>query len=78
MEEHTSKKAVIRYMAELAQAVEDISNNTVAYQQIEGSKGIRRYKINKHTDLYYKEVTHTKIVLLTIFDTRQDPGKLKL
>jgi len=33
--------------------------------------------VNGQIDLYYR-IEHERIVLVTFFDTRQDPGKLKL
>jgi hypothetical protein len=65
-------------MTEVAKAIEDISSDKVEYQLVEKTKHIRRYKIDKHIDLYYKLVTQDKAVLITFFDTRQDPGKLKI
>jgi plasmid stabilization system protein ParE len=78
LEKHSSKKAVLQYMGEVAQAVENISNNKITYQTVDERKRIHRYRVNKHTDVYYKEIDESKVVLVTIFDTRQNPGKLKL
>ncbi len=78
LEKHSNKKAVSHYMAEVAQAIENIANKEVAYQIVDENKQIRRYRVSKHIDLYYKETAQDKVVLLTFFDRRQDPGKLKL
>ncbi|MDO1451843.1 type II toxin-antitoxin system RelE/ParE family toxin [Rhodocytophaga aerolata] len=78
LEAHASKKSVLQYMAEVAQAIENISSKEVVYQLVDDTKRIRRYKVNKFIDLYYKETAQDKVVLLTFFDRRQNPGKLKL
>ena len=78
LEEHATKKAVLNYMAEVAQAIDNIANKEVAYQVLDEDKQIRRYKVTKFIDLYYKETAPDKVVLITFFDRRQDPGKLKL
>jgi plasmid stabilization system protein ParE len=78
LEAHSTKKAILQYMAEVAQAIENISTKEVAYQLVDDTKRIRRYKVNKFIDLYYKETAQDQVVLLTFFDRRQDPGKLKL
>ncbi len=39
-------------MAEVAQAIEDISTKEVSHQLVDASKHICRYKVNRYTDLY--------------------------
>ena len=40
-------------------------------------KNIRKLVISKNTSVYY-QITKNKIIILTLFDTRQDINKLKL
>lgn len=78
LEEHSTKKSVLHYMAEVPQAIDNIANKEVAYQLVNDNKQICRYRVNRYIDLYYKDTSPNKVVLLTFFDRRQDPGKLKL
>lgn len=66
---------------DFAMKVEDtedfISNNANSGRQISKSKNIYRTRITKHNAFYYRLIDN-KIEVITIFDTRQNPQKLKL
>lgn len=71
-------KAAIRYLAQVNAAIERISDGTlVLYRLCDAARNIRFCPINDHTALYYRPLPET-VELLTIFDTRQNPDKLKL
>lgn len=73
-----NRKVITEYLTAVADAVEHISDpDQVLYQIVDPDRNIRRYKLNPHKWMYYR-VQDDFIELLTIFDTRQDPGKLKL
>ncbi len=49
----------------------------VEYQLVNESANIRKVRVSKQTDLYYR-LAGDDLLSLTFFDTRQDPGKLRL
>ena len=72
-------KAALNYLEQVNDAVERISNNElVLYRLYDAARNIRYHSINSHTILYYRPLTSGDVELLTIFDSRQRPSKLKL
>lgn len=72
-------KAALNYLAQVNDAIERISNGAlVLYRLHDVGRNIRCLLINAHTTLYYRPVADDRIEILTLFDTRQNPGKLKL
>jgi plasmid stabilization system protein ParE len=54
-----------------------IKRNPALYPYSNKSKNIRRSVLTKQITLYYK-ITDTEVHLVTLFDSRQSPDKLKL
>lgn len=54
-----------------------IKKNPTLYSYSNNSRHIRKTVLTKQITLYYK-VIDTEIYLVTLFDSRQNPGKLKL
>jgi hypothetical protein len=54
-----------------------IKKNPALYPYSNKSKQIHKSVLTKHTTLYYK-VIGSEIYLISLFDTRQNPEKLKL
>lgn len=78
LQENRSGKAALKYLAQVNDAIERISNGTlVLYRLHDADRNIRACRINAHLMLYYRPLPNA-IELLTIFDTRQHPGKLKV
>ncbi len=78
LEERAGRKAVTDYLHTVAAVVERIADvDKILYQVIDEEKHIHRCRITPHKWLYYR-VIEEAIELLTIFDSRQDPGKLQL
>ncbi|MGA9326526.1 MAG: type II toxin-antitoxin system RelE/ParE family toxin [Salegentibacter sp.] len=53
-----------------------ISENPEIFPESQKNPGLRRCVFTKHTSLYYRFST-TQITIITVFDSRQDPEKLK-
>lgn len=71
-------KAALKYLTQVHEAIERISNGSlVLYRLYDANRNIRYCHINAHTALYYHPLPDA-IEVLTLFDTRQNPGKLKL
>ena len=73
-----SYKVSADFMEQTYDTLEKIKNPLVNYQLVDAGKGIRKCKINKFVDLYYKIIDDEYIELRTFFDSRQNPKKLKL
>jgi plasmid stabilization system protein ParE len=56
--------------------LEQISNNPKQFPLIHRKKRIRKCVITKHNTLFYRD-SKKQIDILRIYDTRQDPKKLK-
>jgi len=54
-----------------------ISKNPKQFPSVSKKRGIRKCVISKHNTLYFR-VNKNEINLLRIFDTRQNPNKLKI
>ena len=77
LEANRDSRAVLRYLHEVATAVDRVATPAVRYQAVAGHSDIYRYKLNATTYLYYR-IRNETVELLTLFDTRQNPDKLKL
>ena len=77
LEANRDARAVLRYLHEVATAVDRVAAPAVRYQAVAGHSGIYRYKLNTSTYLYYR-IRNETVELITLFDTRQNPNRLKL
>ena len=76
LEEEWSKSVRDKFIKKLDKALDIIKENPDSSPTSEIIKGLHRCVITKQTTLYYK-YDRKRIYVVTIFDTRQDPGKLK-
>lgn len=78
LEIHWSEKALKKFFNELDNTILLISKNPELFQHSQSThKMVRRAIILKHTKLYYK-FESDEVTILSLFDGRQDPLKLKL
>lgn len=56
--------------------IEQLSFNPTQFPLVHKKAGIRKCVITKHNTLYYR-TKKSQIAILRIYDTRQDPHKLK-
>ena len=76
--ENISYKSSADFMEATFDTIEKIRNPLVNYQIVDSTKGIRKCKINKFVDLYYKIIDEECLQIRTFFDSRQNPNRLKL
>lgn len=70
--------AVTRYFEDVTAALDKLAKSAgIEYQLVDEPASIRKVRVGKQTDLYHR-LTGDEILLLTLFDTRQNPDKLKL
>lgn len=70
--------AVTRYFEDVTAALDKLAKSAgIEYQFVDELASVWKVRLGKQTDLYYR-LTGDDILLLTLFDTRQDPDKLKL
>lgn len=77
LEANRNPKAVLRYLHEVADALDSISNPLARYRPVPGFPDTYQFPLNQHTVLYYR-VKGNDIQIVSIFDTRQDPDKRDL
>ena len=66
----------IKFLDLIEELSEQVSLNPRQFPLIHKKLNIRKCVITKHNTLYYRNM-RTHVELLRIYDTRQDPGKLK-
>lgn len=71
-----NEKVVIHFVSLVDHLVEQISINPKQYPVIFPDLSIRRCVITKHNSIFYR-ATKNQVDILRIYDTRQDPGKLR-
>ncbi len=74
--EEWSYKVKSDFIKKLDKNVEFIRHQPESFPESDKQNGLRKCVITKHTTLYY-EFNDNEIQILTLFDTRQDPKKLK-
>lgn len=77
LEKNWSEKEINRFIKKLDKRINLISINPQLFAKAKIKKNIRRSVLTKHIVIYY--LFENKMVkILTLFDTRQNPSKLKL
>ncbi len=77
IEQRWTQKEIKNFARLLDKHLNIIKENPKIFPQSKKSIDIRRSVLSKQTTIYYK-VENSTIYLLTLFDNRQDPNKLKL
>jgi len=71
-----SYKVKTDFINKLDKNIQIIKNQPESFPESEKESGLRKCVITKQTTLYY-EFNNKEIHILSLFDTRQDPKKLK-
>jgi len=71
-----SKKVKDEFIEKLSNSIEIIQTQPEIFPESKKGKNLRRCTITKQTTLYYR-FNSKHIYIVTLFDTRQDPGRLK-
>lgn len=77
LEENWSEKEIRQFVKALDERIELICQNPDLFPKTRKKSGIHKSVMKFHTTVYYK-VTHTQVQLLTLFDPRQNPRKLRM
>lgn len=71
-----SFKVKSEFVKKLDRNIEIIKNNPEGFPESENKPGLHKCVITKQTTLYYR-YDDDKIIIVTLFDTRQNLGDLK-
>jgi plasmid stabilization system protein ParE len=78
LEKHWTKKEIIRFSYKTESVIKAIRKNPGIFACSLKHKNIRKANIDKNNSFFYQvDKTNKRIYLLTFFDNRQDPEKLK-
>ena len=77
LESNWTDKELKKFFQKLEKQFLILSNFPEAYPLSQFKKGVHRCVLTKNVTIFYT-VKEDSIVLLSIFDTRQDPGKLQI
>lgn len=76
--ENWNKKTRDKFIEKLSEKINQISSQPDSCQKSSEFKNIYKCVVTKQTTFYYRISTELKeIEIITIFDTRQNPNKLK-
>lgn len=79
LEENFGRRTANLFMEKTFDILEKVARmDVVSYQVIDSKRSIHKFKIYKFLDLYYRVKAENHIELITFFDSRQNPKKLKL
>ena len=70
-----NQKVKSDFIKKLDKNIETIRTNPESFPESENKVGLHKCVITKQTTLYYR-FNSERIVIMTIFDTRQNPNKL--
>ncbi|HET8861278.1 hypothetical protein [Marivirga sp.] len=76
LDKNWTSKEISKFITRTNEVINFISKNPKQYFY-SNKKNVYRAVVTTHVSLYYK-IQPTKVELLIFWDTRQDPGKLKL
>jgi plasmid stabilization system protein ParE len=77
LSEEWTQKEIRNFARRLDKRLELISSNPRLFPKTAKRKNIRRSVLTKHTVIYY-EATESSVTIVTLFDPRQHPKKLRL
>lgn len=77
LELNWTEKEVKKFLNILDKRIKLISLNPLIFPSKLKNKNIRRSVLSKQTSIFYR-ISETRIEVLSIFDSRQNPGKLKI
>jgi plasmid stabilization system protein ParE len=74
--ENWSQKIKLNFIKKLDDKIRLIKQHPEAFPESEKEKGLRKCVITRHTTMFYR-FNSKQISIITFFDTRQNPKKLK-
>jgi plasmid stabilization system protein ParE len=77
LDEKWTQKEIRNFVRRLDKRLDLISVNPRLFPKTAKRKNIRRSVLTKHTVIYY-EATENAVTIVTLFDPRQHPKKLRL
>lgn len=76
IESRWTQKEVRQFLSDLQDQVAFISQHPKLFTLIEGTEFVRSCVLTKQTTIYY-EFKNDRVEILYVFDTRQNPDKLR-
>jgi plasmid stabilization system protein ParE len=76
LHENWNEKIKFDFIKKLDRSIQIIESNPESFPESKIKKGLHKFVITKQTTLIYR-FNSTKIIIVTIFDTRQNPNKLQ-
>jgi plasmid stabilization system protein ParE len=77
LNEKWTQKEIRNFVRRLDKRLELISDNPRLFPRTTKRKNIRRSVLTKHTVIYY-QATENSVTIVTLFDPRQHPKKLRV
>jgi plasmid stabilization system protein ParE len=77
LDEKWTQKEIRNFVKRLDKRLDLISANPRLFPKTARRKNVRRSVLTKHTVIYY-ETTESDVTIVTLFDPRQHPKKLRL
>ena len=76
LENRWTKKEITKFSKLLDHQLKLIENNPLLFAESENSTGIRKSVLSKQTTIYY-QISNYEIEIISLFDNRQSPKRLK-
>jgi plasmid stabilization system protein ParE len=77
LHENWNEQVVMKYITEIESLLSNISKQPNLFPLVNKKLKVRKCVITKHNTLYYR-IKENNIEIIRIFDTRQNPKKLKI
>lgn len=71
-----SQRSVVNFQNDLLNCFDQIISNPLSFLLIDAEHGIRKRKVSKYSSVYYR-MRQDEIEIITVFDHRRDPERLK-
>jgi len=79
LEQRWSSREISNFAKKLESSLQHLSKHPAIFPYYDKEKNIRRCVLSQQTTIYYQEVPfENRIVIITLFDNRQNPEKLNL
>lgn len=77
LEHNWTEKEIKKFLNHLHKRIQLISKNPLIFPSTQKSRNIRKSVLNKQTSIIYR-FSDNRIEILSIFDNRQNPDRLKI
>jgi plasmid stabilization system protein ParE len=74
--EHWNERIIDKFMSGLAKALYLIEKVPLNFPRVDFRIEVRRYSLKPYYSIFY-QIVESEITIISIFDQRQDPQKLK-